>query len=80
LAHSANPTSARGYARPTEAERRSFSLCARGGLAVKFHAMKIVLAYSGGFDTSVLLSWIKEKYNAEFKLYKARLPFHRENK
>jgi argininosuccinate synthase len=42
--------------------------------------MKIVLAYSGGFDTSVLLSWIKEKYNAEFKLYKARLPFHRENK
>jgi argininosuccinate synthase len=28
-------------------------------------AMKIVLAYSGGLDTSVLLSWIKEKYNAE---------------
>ena len=28
-------------------------------------AMKIVLAYSGGLDTSVLLSWIKEKYGAE---------------
>jgi argininosuccinate synthase len=27
--------------------------------------MKIVLAYSGGLDTSVLLSWIKEKYGAE---------------
>src|SRR2546427_3948372 len=27
--------------------------------------MKIVLAYSGGLDTSVLLSWIKEKYNAQ---------------
>ena len=27
--------------------------------------MKIVLAYSGGLDTSVLLSWIKEKYNAD---------------
>jgi len=27
--------------------------------------MKIVLAYSGGLDTSVLLSWIKEKYNGE---------------
>src|SRR5580700_10053798 len=26
--------------------------------------MKIVLAYSGGLDTSVLLSWIKERYNA----------------
>jgi argininosuccinate synthase len=25
--------------------------------------MKIVLAYSGGLDTSVLLSWIKEKYD-----------------
>ena len=27
--------------------------------------MKIVLAYSGGLDTSVLLSWIKEKYQAD---------------
>ncbi len=27
--------------------------------------MKIVLAYSGGLDTSVLLSWIKDKYAAE---------------
>src|SRR5471030_2173136 len=27
--------------------------------------MKIGLAYSGGLDTSVLMSWIKEKYNAE---------------
>jgi argininosuccinate synthase len=26
--------------------------------------MKIVLAYSGGLDTSVLLSWIKEMCNA----------------
>jgi argininosuccinate synthase len=27
--------------------------------------MKIVLAYSGGLDTSVLLSWIKETYKAD---------------
>jgi argininosuccinate synthase len=27
--------------------------------------MKIVLAYSGGLDTSVLLSWLKQKYDAE---------------
>jgi argininosuccinate synthase len=26
--------------------------------------MKIVLAYSGGLDTSVLLSWLKDKYDA----------------
>jgi len=24
--------------------------------------MKIAFAYSGGLDTSVLMSWIKEKY------------------
>ena len=28
-------------------------------------SMKIVLAYSGGLDTSVLLSWIREKYSAD---------------
>ena len=33
-----------------------------GGLIA---AMKIVLAYSGGLDTSVLLSWMKENYDAE---------------
>ena len=27
--------------------------------------MKIVLAYSGGLDTSVLLAWLKETYRAE---------------
>ena len=27
--------------------------------------MKIVLAYSGGLDTSVLLSWLKDTYQAE---------------
>ena len=27
--------------------------------------MKIVLAYSGGLDTSVLLAWLKETYDAE---------------
>jgi len=32
-------------------------------------AMKIVVAYSGGLDTSVLLLWLKEKYNAEIIAY-----------
>jgi argininosuccinate synthase len=26
---------------------------------------KVVLAYSGGLDTSAMLLWLKEKYNAE---------------
>ena len=31
--------------------------------------MKVVLAYSGGLDTSVILHWIKETYNAEVVAY-----------
>ena len=27
--------------------------------------MKIVVAYSGGLDTSVMVKWLKEKYQAE---------------
>lgn len=32
---------------------------------------KIVLAYSGGLDTSVAIKWLKEKYNAEIITYSA---------
>jgi len=32
---------------------------------------KIVLAYSGGLDTSIILKWLKEKYNAEVIAYTA---------
>src|SRR6266576_1696120 len=35
--------------------------------------MKIVLAYSGGLDTSVLLSWIKEKYDGELIAFCANI-------
>jgi argininosuccinate synthase len=35
--------------------------------------MKIVLAYSGGLDTSVLLSWIKENYHAEVVAFCANI-------
>src|SRR5499425_2554353 len=35
--------------------------------------MKIVLAYSGGLDTSVLLSWIKENYHAEMIAFCANI-------
>lgn len=33
--------------------------------------MKIVLAYSGGLDTSVLVSWLKNHYNAEIITFAA---------
>ena len=35
--------------------------------------MKIVLAYSGGLDTSVLLSWIKETYHADMIAFCANI-------
>jgi len=35
--------------------------------------MKIVVAYSGGLDTSVLLTWLKEAYSAEVVAYCADL-------
>ena len=35
--------------------------------------MKIVLAYSGGLDTSVLLSWIKDTYHAEMIAFCANI-------
>jgi argininosuccinate synthase len=30
---------------------------------------KIVLAYSGGLDTSVMLRWLKEQYHCEVVCY-----------
>lgn len=33
--------------------------------------MKIVLAYSGGLDTSVIVKWLKETYNAEIVTFAA---------
>jgi argininosuccinate synthase len=32
---------------------------------------KIVLAYSGGLDTSIILKWLQEKYSAEAIAYTA---------
>ena len=34
---------------------------------------KIVLAYSGGLDTSVILKWLQNKYNAEVITYTSDL-------
>src|ERR1043166_8133889 len=35
--------------------------------------MKIVLAYSGGLDTTVILSWLKERYDAEIIAFCANI-------
>jgi argininosuccinate synthase len=31
--------------------------------------MKIILAYSGGLDTSVILAWLKQNYYAEIIVF-----------
>lgn len=49
-------------------------LCAqigRGLKTVRLYLMKIVLAYSGGLDTSVVVKWLKETYGAEIITYAA---------
>ncbi len=40
---------------------------------MKQKVKKIVLAYSGGLDTSVILRWLQENYNAEIIAYTADL-------
>src|SRR3954451_8261326 len=50
----------------------SFPICAYSSF-MRPRNMKIVLAYSGGLDTSVILSWVKEKYNAEVVAFCANI-------
>lgn len=44
--------------------------------AVNKEVKKTVLAYSGGLDTSVILTWLKEKYNCEVIAYVADVGQH----
>jgi len=37
----------------------------RGGHRPPLPLMKIILAYSGGLDTSIILAWLKQNYDAE---------------
>ena len=49
-----------------------FFLCAtRDDVLHWSFAMKIVLAYSGGLDTSVIVKWLRETYDAEIVTFAA---------
>ena len=50
-----------------------FGFCIFGDSLFESLHMKIVLAYSGGLDTSVLLSWIGETYQAEMIAFCANI-------
>ena len=41
--------------------------------AAKKSAKKVVLAYSGGLDTSIILKWIQDEYNCEVVTFTADL-------
>ena len=40
---------------------------------MKKNIKKIVLAYSGGLDTSVMLTWLQERYDCEIITYTANI-------
>jgi len=40
---------------------------------IKKEVKKVVLAYSGGLDTSVILKWLQDEYNAEVITFTADL-------
>ena len=42
-------------------------------MAKKQDVKKIVLAYSGGLDTSIILKWLKNEYDAEIVTFSADL-------
>ena len=44
-----------------------------GGLAPASDVKRVVLAYSGGLDTSVILKWLRETYNCEVVTFTADL-------
>ena len=39
----------------------------------KKNVKKVVLAYSGGLDTSIILKWLQDEYNAEVITFTADL-------
>ena len=51
--------------------RRRTSVAAAAGLSGKVN--KVVLAYSGGLDTSVILAWLQETYGCEVVTFTADL-------
>ena len=40
-------------------------------MKIKKNVRRVVLAYSGGLDTSVILKWLKESYNCEIITFTA---------
>src|SRR5262249_51797732 len=62
------------YGRPSVAERKAFDKEKPMAEAAKpGDIKKVVLAYSGGLDTSVILKWLQETYRCEVVTFTADL-------
>jgi argininosuccinate synthase len=46
---------------------------------MKNQKKKIILAYSGGLDTSIIITWLKENYDCEVITYTANLGQFKDN-
>src|ERR1700676_4229665 len=55
-----------------EADQGGYSTL-KGKKAMSGHVKKVVLAYSGGLDTSVILRWLQETYRCEVVTFTADL-------
>ncbi|KIY94121.1 argininosuccinate synthase [Monoraphidium neglectum] len=64
-----------GLPRPvvSRAAARSLRVRAQSAPGGKIKVKKVVLAYSGGLDTSVILKWLQDEYNCEVVTFTADL-------
>lgn len=61
------------HARAPDAARRSRLVVRAGQLLDGKKVKKVVLAYSGGLDTSVILTWLRDTYDCEVVTFTADL-------
>ena len=50
---------------------KAYNTCKKSLQLINEIKKRIVLAYSGGLDTSIILKWLQENYNAEVICYTA---------
>ena len=59
------------YEKPSEKKKRILQENIKRVKKLNKLKNRIVLAYSGGLDTSIILKWLQENYNAEVICYTA---------
>jgi hypothetical protein len=68
-----SPSGGRRRTGCTRARRADVAACSRTEVTVHMAKLKVVLAYSGGLDTSIILKWLQTEYDAEVVTFTADL-------